>query len=117
MALAVTAAVAIAVPPAQNDQHPRPPAQPEPGQPSRRLLTLAAAVGSATVLGALPAFAATPAPERPAAAPPRAPGAGHRDVVPDARLRRLDEFVVDLVSATGRCARRGSAVSAAAAPR
>ncbi|MFG2673441.1 hypothetical protein [Streptomyces sp. NPDC048445] len=57
-----------------NDQHPRPPAQPEPGQPSRRLLTLAAAVGSATVLGALPAFAAAPAPERPAAAPPRAPG-------------------------------------------
>ncbi|MGN5633470.1 glycoside hydrolase family 95 protein [Streptomyces sp. AC154] len=60
-----------------NDQHPhpQPPAQPEPGHPSRRrLLTLAAAVGSATALGALPAFAASPAPERPAAAPPRAPG-------------------------------------------
>ncbi|MFJ4914252.1 glycosyl hydrolase family 95 catalytic domain-containing protein [Streptomyces sp. NPDC088726] len=60
-----------------NDQHPQPPARPEPGHPSRRrLLTLAAAVGSATALGALPAFAATPAPRRPAAAPPRAPGRG-----------------------------------------
>ncbi|WUW19716.1 glycoside hydrolase family 95 protein [Streptomyces sp. NBC_01463] len=58
-----------------NDQHPQPQSRPEADRLSRRrLFSLAAAVGSATALGSLPAFAASAPPVRPASSPMRAPG-------------------------------------------
>lgn len=61
-----------------NDQHPHTPAQPSTStSPSRRrVLSLAAAVGSLTALGGLPAFAATAPPQRPTTSPMLADGQG-----------------------------------------
>ncbi|MFF1910198.1 glycoside hydrolase N-terminal domain-containing protein [Streptomyces sp. NPDC058239] len=59
-----------------NDQHPHTPAQPSTSTSRRRVLSLAAAVGSFTALGGLPAFAATAPPKRPTTSPMLAEGQG-----------------------------------------
>ncbi|MER7808327.1 glycoside hydrolase N-terminal domain-containing protein [Streptomyces sp900116325] len=59
-----------------NDQHPHTPAQPSTSTSRRRVLSLAAAVGSLTALGGLPAFAATAPPKRPTTSPMLADGQG-----------------------------------------
>ncbi|MFI5633073.1 glycosyl hydrolase family 95 catalytic domain-containing protein [Streptomyces sp. NPDC051664] len=59
-----------------NDQHPHTPAQPSTSTSRRRVLSLAAAVGSLTALGGLPAFAATAPPKRPTTSPMLAEGQG-----------------------------------------
>ncbi|MCX5316734.1 glycoside hydrolase N-terminal domain-containing protein [Streptomyces sp. NBC_00154] len=59
-----------------NDQHPHTPAQPSTSTSRRRVLSLAATVGSLTALGGLPAFAATAPPKRPTTSPMLAEGQG-----------------------------------------
>lgn len=59
-----------------NDQHPHAPDRSETGPTRRRALTLAAGAGALTALGALPAFAASAPPKRPAVSPMLAEGEG-----------------------------------------